>query len=41
MKQIGALEAKKRLGQLLDLVEQGEEIVITRHGMAVATLGAA
>jgi prevent-host-death family protein len=31
-------EAKNRLGQLLDLVERGEEIIITRHGKAVARL---
>ena len=38
MKQIGAFEAKNRLGQLLDLVERGEEVVITRHGKTVARL---
>jgi prevent-host-death family protein len=38
MREIGAFEAKNRLGQLLDLVEQGEEVVITRHGKAVARL---
>jgi prevent-host-death family protein len=38
MKEIGAFEAKNRLGQLLDLVEEGEEVVITRHGKAVARL---
>ena len=32
MKEIGAFEAKNRLGQLLDIVERGEEVVITRHG---------
>jgi len=31
-------EAKARLGELLDKVEGGEEIVITRHGKAVARL---
>ena len=31
-------EAKNTLGTLLDRVEQGEEIVITRHGKAVARL---
>ncbi len=36
--QIGAFEAKNTLGTLLDRVEQGEEIVITRHGRAVARL---
>ena len=38
MKEVGAFEAKNRLGHLLDLVEQGEEVVITRHGKAVARL---
>ena len=38
MKEIGAFEAKNRLGQLLDLVERGEEVVITRHGKEVARL---
>jgi len=31
MQQIGAFEAKNTLGALLDRVEQGEEIVITRR----------
>jgi prevent-host-death family protein len=38
MKVVGASEAKNKLGQLLDLVEQGEEITITRHGKEVARL---
>jgi len=38
MRAIGAFEAKNKLGQLLDLVERGEEIVITRHGREVARL---
>ena len=38
MKEIGAFDAKNRLGQLLDLVEQGEEVPITRHGKPVARL---
>jgi prevent-host-death family protein len=38
MRIIGAFEAKNRLGHLLDLVEQGEEITITRHGKEVARL---
>jgi len=38
MRSIGAFEAKNRLGHLLDLVEQGEEITITRHGKDVARL---
>ena len=36
MKEIGAFEAKNRLGQILDRVESGEEIVITRRGKIVA-----
>lgn len=35
---IGAFEAKNTLGTLLDRVEGGEEIVITRHGRAIARL---
>jgi prevent-host-death family protein len=38
MREIGAFEAKNRLGQLLDWVEQGEEITITRRGKVVARL---
>ncbi len=38
MRTIGAFEAKNRLGQLLDLVEQGEEVMITRRGKEVARL---
>ena len=38
MEEIGAFEAKNTLGSLLDRVERGEEIVITRHGKAVARL---
>jgi prevent-host-death family protein len=38
MREIGAFEAKNKLGQLLDRVEHGEEVVITRHGKAVARL---
>jgi prevent-host-death family protein len=38
MLEVGAFEAKNRLGQLLDLVEQGEVVVITRHGKEVARL---
>jgi prevent-host-death family protein len=36
--QVGAFEAKNKLGTLLDQVEQGAEIVITRHGKPVARL---
>ena len=38
MDKVGAFEAKNTLGSLLDRVEQGEQIVITRHGKAVARL---
>jgi prevent-host-death family protein len=38
MREVGAFEAKNRLGQLLDWVEQGEEVVITRRAKAVARL---
>lgn len=38
MTSIGAFEAKNRLGSLLDRVEKGEEIVITRRGRPVARL---
>lgn len=38
MRHIGAFEAKNTLGSLLDLVEKGEEVVITRHGKPVARL---
>jgi prevent-host-death family protein len=38
MKEVGAFEAKSRLGQLLDWVEAGEEVVITRRGKAVARM---
>jgi prevent-host-death family protein len=37
-REVGAFEAKNTLGTLLDRVEQGEEIVITRHGKPVARL---
>jgi len=38
MREIGASEAKNKLNEMLDLVEDGEEIVITRDGKAVARL---
>lgn len=34
----GAFEAKNRLSELLQLVENGEEVTITRHGKPVARL---
>jgi prevent-host-death family protein len=36
--EIGAFEAKNKLGQLLDRVEAGEEVIITRRGKVVARL---
>jgi prevent-host-death family protein len=41
MYEIGAFEAKNKLGSLLDRVERGEEVLITRRGKAVARLGPA
>jgi prevent-host-death family protein len=38
MREIAAFEAKTRLGTLLDWVENGEEVLITRRGKAVARL---
>lgn len=38
MLEVGAFEAKNTLGSLLDRVEKGEEIRITRHGRKVARL---
>ena len=35
---VGAFEAKNKLSELLDQVEHGEVIVITRHGTPVARL---
>jgi prevent-host-death family protein len=41
MREVGAVEAKNKFGHLLDQVEHGEEIVITRRGKAVAKIGPA
>ena len=38
MCEIGAFEARNKLRQLLDWVEAGEEVVITRRGRIVARL---
>jgi prevent-host-death family protein len=38
MNTVGAFEAKNKLGSLLDRVEAGEEILITRHGKPAALL---
>lgn len=38
MKEVAALEAQTKLAELLDLVEAGEEVLITRQGEPVARL---
>jgi len=38
---VGAFEAKTKFSELLDRVERGEEVVITRHGKVVAHMHAA
>ena len=38
MREIGSFEAKNKLSALLDQVEHGAEIIITRRGRAVARL---
>ena len=38
MKHIGIFEAKAQLSSLLDEVERGAEITITRHGKPIAKL---
>jgi prevent-host-death family protein len=38
MRKIGAFEAKNKFGQLLDWVEAGEAVAITRRGKVVAHL---
>jgi prevent-host-death family protein len=38
METVGTFEAKTHLSALLERVERGEEITITRHGKAVARL---
>ena len=38
MKQVGVYDAKTHLARLLDEVESGEEITITRHGKPIARL---
>jgi prevent-host-death family protein len=35
---VGAFDAKTRFGDLLDRVQRGEVIIITRHGYPVARL---
>lgn len=38
MTTVAAFDAKNRFGSLLDMVERGEEVTITRHGKPVARL---
>ena len=38
MREVGAFEAKNKFGTLLDWVEKGEEVIITRRGKVVARL---
>jgi prevent-host-death family protein len=38
MKQVGVYDAKTNLAKLLDEVERGETVTITRHGRPVAKL---
>jgi prevent-host-death family protein len=38
VKTVGAFEAKTHLSSLLDQVEQGERVIITKHGRPVAEL---
>ena len=40
MREVGAFEARNTFGTLLDRVQQGEEVVITRRGKPVAKLAA-
>lgn len=38
-KDVGTLEAKTRLSQLLSAVQRGQRFFITRHGKRIAELG--
>ena len=38
--EVGVFEAKNKLSELLDRVERGEQVVITRRGKPVARLAA-
>lgn len=38
VKEVGAFEAKTHLSKLLDWVEEGQTVYITRHGKRVAEL---
>ncbi|HEX5282024.1 MAG TPA: type II toxin-antitoxin system prevent-host-death family antitoxin [Micropepsaceae bacterium] len=39
MLRVNLAQAKARLSELLDKVEAGEEVIITRHGREVARIG--
>lgn len=39
MLRVSLAEAKAHLSELLDKVEAGEEVIITRHGREVARIG--
>ena len=38
MREIGAVEAKNKFDTVLSWVAQGEEVLITRHGKAIARI---
>jgi prevent-host-death family protein len=38
MRRIGVSEAKRKLGELLDIIERGEQVLITWHGKEAARL---
>lgn len=38
MEEIGAVDAKAHFSQILNAVEQGKSVVITRHGRKIAIL---
>ena len=40
MKTYAAAQARERFAEILDAVEQGEEVVITKHGTTIATMKA-
>lgn len=41
MTTVSLAQAKARLSELLDKVEAGEEVIVTRHGKAVARISQA
>lgn len=38
MREIGSYELKTHLAEVLDAVEQGESVLVTRHGKPIARL---